>query len=68
MKPFNIELYARSAESALREIAIATAAEADTLRDMARTRLSQLKQRYRHNGYINILPGQRAAQGADEND
>ena len=62
MRPFNTELYARSAEMALRQIAIATAAEADTLRDMARTRLGQMKRRYRHNGYINMQPDQRTAQ------
>ena len=62
MKPFNFELYARSAETALRQIAAATAVDADFLRDMARTRLAQLRQRYRHNGYRNMQADQRQEQ------
>lgn len=62
MKPFNIELYARSAEAALRRIALARRLDADDLRAVARDELSKLTARYRHNGYISMQADQREAQ------
>ena len=62
MKPFNIELYARSAEEALHQIAAAKRLDADALRTIATNELCKLKFRYRHNGYISIQVDQRAAQ------
>ena len=61
MRPFNIELYARSAEAALRRIAVARRLDADDLRDLAHHELAMLKVRYRHNGYIAMQPDQREA-------
>jgi hypothetical protein len=62
MKPFNYDLYARSAEHALRRIAVATQLDADDLRAIAHHELAMLKIRYRHNGYIGMQQDQREAQ------
>jgi hypothetical protein len=62
MKPFNVDLYARSAEQAMRRIAAAKALDADDLRAIAHHELAVLKVRYRHNGHIGMQPDQREAQ------
>lgn len=62
MRPFNYNLYARSAERALRRIALAGALDAASLRGVANEELQRLRQRYRNNGYWNMQPDQRAAQ------
>ncbi len=62
MRPFNIDLYARSAETALRRIATAERLDADDLRAIALDELATLKVRYRHNGYVGMQPDQREAQ------
>ncbi len=61
MKPFNIDLYARSAEAALRRIAVAKSLGADDLRSIAREEQHLLKIRYRCNGYIEMQPDQNKA-------
>ena len=61
MKPFNVDLYARSAEKALRRIAVAKSLGADDLRSIAREELHLLKIRYRYNGYIEMQPDQNKA-------
>jgi hypothetical protein len=61
MRPFNVDLYARSAEQALRRIAVAKALDADDLREVAYDELAKLKIRYRHNGYIGMQPDQKEA-------
>ncbi len=62
MRPFNYELYARSAEEALRRIRDATCVDEAGLRGIAAEELHGLKRRYRNNGYWNMQLDQRAAQ------
>jgi hypothetical protein len=62
MRSFNIELYAQSAEGALRRIRDATCVDEDGLRMIAADELHGLKRRYGNNGYWKIQVDQRAAQ------
>lgn len=60
VRPFNIYLYAQSAEEGLRRIRDAIGVGEDGLRDIAGEELEDLKKRYRHNGYLRVPADQRA--------